>query len=49
VIYAGYWPMGLTYERIMGDMPKVPFKKDVWPKFLRQNALTVLGLSDLPA
>jgi predicted TIM-barrel fold metal-dependent hydrolase len=48
VIYAGYWPMGLTYERIMGDMPKVPFKKDVWPKFLRQNALNVLGLSDLP-
>jgi hypothetical protein len=48
VIYAGYWPMGLTYERIMGDMPKVPFKKDVWPKFLRQNALSVLGLSDLP-
>jgi hypothetical protein len=48
VIYAGYWPMGLTYERIMGDMPNVPFKKDVWPKFLRQNALNVLGLSDLP-
>jgi hypothetical protein len=40
--------MGLTYERIMGDMPQVPFKKDVWPKFLRQNALNVLGLSDLP-
>lgn len=48
VIYAGYWPMGLTYERIMGDMPHVPFKDDVWPKFLRENALKVLGLPDVP-
>ena len=47
VIYAGYWPMGLTYERIMGDMPHVPFKDDVWPKFLRENALKVLGLPDV--
>jgi len=46
VLYAGYWPMGLTYERIMGDMPQVPFKAEVWPKFLRQNALKVLGISD---
>ncbi len=45
IIYAGYWPMGLTYERIMGDMPSVPFKDHVWPKFLRENALRVLGLS----
>ena len=45
VIYAGYWPMGLTYERIMGDMPYVAFKDAVWPKFLRENALRVLGLS----
>jgi predicted TIM-barrel fold metal-dependent hydrolase len=44
IIYAGYWPMGLTYERIMGDMPKVAFKDHVWPKFLRENALKVLGL-----
>jgi predicted TIM-barrel fold metal-dependent hydrolase len=47
VIYAGYWPMGLTYERIMGDMPNVPFKDHVWPKFLRENALRVLGLPDV--
>jgi predicted TIM-barrel fold metal-dependent hydrolase len=46
VIYAGYWPMGLTYERIMGDMPNVPFKDHVWPKFLRENALRVLDLPD---
>jgi hypothetical protein len=44
VLYAGYWPMGLTYERIWGDMPGVPFRDHVWPKFLRDNARRVLGL-----
>jgi uncharacterized protein len=44
IIYAGYYPMGLTMERIMGDMPKVPFKDEVWPKFLRGNAARVLKL-----
>jgi len=45
VIYAGYFPMGLSLERIMTEMPGVGFKDDVWPKFLRTNALRVLGLS----
>jgi predicted TIM-barrel fold metal-dependent hydrolase len=45
VIYAGYFPMGLTLERIMSELPAVGFKDDVWPKFLRGNALRVLGLS----
>ena len=44
IIYAGYYPMGLSMERIMGDMPKVPFKDEVWPKFLRGNAARVLKL-----
>jgi hypothetical protein len=44
VIYAGYFPMGLSLERIMTEMPGVGFKDDVWPKFLRGNALRVLGL-----
>ncbi len=44
IIYAGYFPMGLSLERIMGDMPQVPFKDEVWPKFLRGNALKLLGL-----
>ena len=44
VIYAGYFPAGLTYDRIMAEMPNVAFKDDVWPKFLRENALKVLGL-----
>jgi predicted TIM-barrel fold metal-dependent hydrolase len=44
VIYAGYFPMGLSLERIMTEMPHVPFRDEVWPKFLRENALRVLGL-----
>jgi len=44
VIYAGYFPMGLSLERIMDDMDEVPFKDHVWPKFLRDNARKVLGL-----
>jgi predicted TIM-barrel fold metal-dependent hydrolase len=45
VIYAGYFPMGLSLQRIMKEMPGVGFKDEVWPKFLRGNALRVLGLS----
>jgi len=44
VIYAGYFPMGLSLERIMTELPSVGFKDEVWPKFLRTNALRVLGL-----
>ena len=44
IIYAGYFPMGLSLERIMTEMPNVGLKDDVWPKFLRTNALRVLGL-----
>jgi predicted TIM-barrel fold metal-dependent hydrolase len=46
IIYAGYFPMGLSVERIMTEMPDVGFKDEVWPKFLRTNALRVLGLDD---
>jgi len=44
IIYAGYFPMGLSLERIMTEMKNVPFKDDVWPKFLRGNAARVLKL-----
>ncbi|HEX8803651.1 MAG TPA: amidohydrolase family protein [Acidimicrobiales bacterium] len=44
VLYAGYFPMGLSLERIMTEMPGVGFKDEVWPKFLRTNAERVLGL-----
>jgi hypothetical protein len=44
VLYAGYFPMGLTLERIMTELRDVPFRDHVWPKFLRENALRVLKL-----
>lgn len=44
IMYAGYFPMGLSLERIFHDMPSVPFKDAVWPKFLRENAIRVFGL-----
>ncbi|MGI9576918.1 MAG: amidohydrolase family protein [Microthrixaceae bacterium] len=44
VIYAGYFPAGLTYERIAAELPNVGLKDDVWPKFLNENASRVLGL-----
>ena len=46
ILYAGYFPMGLSLERIMTDMPQVPFRDHVWPKFLRDNARKLLKLDD---
>ena len=46
IIYAGYFPMGLSLERIMTELPNVALKDEVWPKFLRGNAMRVLGLSE---
>jgi len=44
IMYAGYFPMGLSLERIFSELENVPFKDEVWPKFLRTNALKLLGL-----
>jgi uncharacterized protein len=44
IVYAGYFPMGLSLERIMGEMPDVSFRDPVWPKFLRANGARILGL-----
>ena len=46
IIYAGYFPMGLSLDRIFKDMEDVPFKDEVWPKFLRENAMKVFNLGD---
>jgi len=46
IMYAGYFPMGLSLERIFTDMPHVPFKDRVWPKFLRENAIRVFKLDE---
>jgi predicted TIM-barrel fold metal-dependent hydrolase len=44
VMYAGYFPMGLSLDRIFKELPNVPFNDDVWPKFLRENAVEVFKL-----
>ena len=41
IMYAGYFPMGLSLERIFKELPEVPFREHVWPRFLRENALEV--------
>jgi len=42
--YAGYFPMALSLERIFAELRDVGFREAVWPKFLRLNALKVLGI-----
>jgi hypothetical protein len=47
-MYAGYFPAGLTPERIFGDRPSVPFRDNVWPKFPRENAMRVFKHEGFP-
>jgi predicted TIM-barrel fold metal-dependent hydrolase len=44
VMYGGYYPYGLELERIFDELPGLPLRDDVWPKFLRDNACRVLKL-----
>jgi hypothetical protein len=43
-MYAGYFPMGLSLDRIFTELPEVPFRDGVWEKFLRGNARRVFKL-----
>jgi predicted TIM-barrel fold metal-dependent hydrolase len=45
VMYAGYYPMGLSLERIFRELPQVPFRDEVWPQFLSANARRVFGIA----
>jgi len=45
VMYAGYYPQGLSLERIFKDLPDLPIKDDdIWRKFLSDNARKLFGL-----
>jgi predicted TIM-barrel fold metal-dependent hydrolase len=46
ILYAGYYSAGLGLDRIFSELPSVPFRDHVWPKFLRENAARVFGLED---
>ena len=45
IMYAGYFPMGLSLDKIFSEMDNVPFNEDVWPLFLGGNAKKVLKLN----
>ena len=44
IMYAGYFPIGLSLERIMTEMQEVDLKEKVWPNFLSDNARKILKL-----
>jgi predicted TIM-barrel fold metal-dependent hydrolase len=44
VMYAGYYPMGLSLERIFAELPAVPLRDEVWPAFLSHNARRVFAI-----
>jgi hypothetical protein len=46
ILYAGYFPMGISLERIFRELPDVPFRDHVWPKFLRENAMRVFRVEE---
>jgi len=45
IMYAGYFPAGLTIERMFSELPGVAFRDHVWPNFLRNNAIKVFNLN----
>jgi predicted TIM-barrel fold metal-dependent hydrolase len=44
IIYAGYYAIGLTWDRIFTELEDLELKDHVWPKFLRENAVRALKL-----
>ncbi|MCX6528187.1 MAG: amidohydrolase family protein [Actinobacteria bacterium] len=48
IMYAGYFPAGLTIERMFSELPDVAFRDHVWPNFLRNNAIKVFNLNLTP-
>ena len=43
-MYAGYFPMGLSLDKIFSEMESIPIKDEVLPKFLGENARKLLKL-----
>ena len=49
IMYAGYYPMGLSLERIFRELAEVPLRDEVWPQFLSGNARRVFGIGGAAA
>jgi hypothetical protein len=45
VMYGGYYPFGLSLDRIFTELSALPLREHVWPKFLSDNARGVFGLA----
>jgi len=43
-MFAGYFAVGLTWERVFSELDDLPLRDEVWPQFLHANAARVLGL-----
>lgn len=46
VLFAGYFP-GIGYDRIFSELDDLALLDEVWPAFLRDNAVNVYGLHSL--
>lgn len=46
VLYAGYFPSGLSLDRIFAELPSVPLADATWPRFLGGNARRIFRLGD---
>ncbi len=44
VMHAGYYPMGLSLDRIVAELRDLPLLDHVWAPFLRDNAVEVFSL-----
>ena len=42
-MFAGYYP-GLPYDRMQAELEGLTLREHVWPKFLRENAMSVFRL-----
>jgi hypothetical protein len=44
IIYAGYSPFSVSIERGFTELEQLPLRDEVWPLFLRENAVRAFGL-----
>ncbi len=44
IMFAGYFPIGLTLDRIFDELKQLPLRENVWPKFLHENAQRVFKI-----
>jgi hypothetical protein len=46
LVYAGYFPRGLSLDRIFEELPALPLDERAWTHFLSTNARRLLGLAE---